>query len=333
MAIVSKTPQSVGASWQAIMQAAIRDGRTLCRRLQLDQPQLSAAAEESFPVFAPEPYVQRMRSGDPRDPLLLQVLPAVAEEHPSAGFSCDPVGDLAATKTPGLLQKYAGRALLIVTGACAIHCRYCFRRHFPYPHQQVLSGWQPALDALRNSRDVEEVILSGGDPLVLSDQRLAEIVRQLGEIDHLRRLRVHTRLPIVIPQRVTDALIGWLRGSQLTPWMVVHANHPAEIDAATAAALQKLVDQGIPVLNQAVLLAGINDDADTLCELSKRLIDCRVTPYYLHELDRVAGAGHFQTPPALGPALIEAMRRRLPGYAVPRLVRETAGEAGKQFLA
>jgi EF-P beta-lysylation protein EpmB len=223
---------------------------------------------------------------------------------------------------------------MVTTGACAVHCRYCFRRHFPYSEgPRSLAEWAPALERLAADSSIEEVLLSGGDPLTLVDSWLGRLAERLASIDHLRRLRVHTRLPVVIPERVCDELLAWLRGTRLTPIMVVHANHPAEISDDVAAALGRLVDAGIPVLNQAVLLRGVNDDADALAELCRRLVDLRVMPYYLHQLDRVAGAAHFEVPEATGRRLVAELRRRLPGYAVPRYVRETPGEASKSLLA
>jgi EF-P beta-lysylation protein EpmB len=223
---------------------------------------------------------------------------------------------------------------MVTTGACAVHCRYCFRRHYPYgegPHG--VDDWRPAIERIAADDSIHEVLLSGGDPLTLVDGQLADLADRLAAIPHLRRLRLHTRLPIVIPQRVCPDLLDWLTGTRLTPIVVVHANHPAELDDATGAALARLVDAGVPLLNQAVLLRGVNDDIDALAELSERLIDLRVMPYYLHQLDRVAGAAHFEVPEAEGLALIEALRARLPGYAVPRYVRETLGAANKVVLA
>jgi EF-P beta-lysylation protein EpmB len=275
-----------------------------------------------------------MRKGDPTDPLVRQVLPVESELITPQGFTSDPVGDESATLTPGLLQKYSSRALLITTGACAVHCRYCFRRHFPYSESpRSPDDWQPAIDRIAADPTIDEVILSGGDPLTLVDEHLAELARRLAQVPHLRRLRVHTRLPIMIPQRVTDELLGWLRGTRLAPIMVIHVNHANEIDETTAAAIARLVDAGIPVLNQAVLLAGVNDSADALIDLSRRLVELRVMPYYLHQLDRVQGAAHFEVPISRGLELINEMRRALPGYAVPRYVQEIAGEAQKIVLA
>jgi EF-P beta-lysylation protein EpmB len=265
---------------------------------------------------------------------LRQVLPLNAELSSPQGFTSDPVGDAEALLSPGLLQKYESRALLVTTGACAVHCRYCFRRHFPYSDSpRSPDDWQPAIERIAADASIDEVLLSGGDPLTLVDSQLAELAHRLATIPHVRRLRIHTRLPIVIPQRVTSELIDWLRGTRLAPMMVVHANHANEIDEPTASALGRLVDAGIPVLNQSVLLAGVNDSAPALIDLSRRLVDLRVMPYYLHQLDRVKGAAHFEVPISRGSALIQQMRSALPGYAVPRYVQEIAGESHKRVLS
>jgi len=275
-----------------------------------------------------------MRPGDARDPLLRQVLPLEEEQTSPAGYSPDPVGDRAATRSPGLLHKYHSRVLMVTTGACAVHCRYCFRRHFPYSQgPRSPEDWLPAIEQIAADGTLREVILSGGDPLTLVDSHLAELVARLAEIPHLKRLRVHTRLPIMIPERVTEELVDWLRGTRLTPVMIIHANHAAELDHSVATAIARLADAGIPLLNQSVLLRGVNDTVDALTELSERLVDLRVFPYYLHQLDRVLGAAHFEVPEAEGRKLMSQLRRRLPGYAVPRYVRERAGEAHKTVLA
>lgn len=323
------------ARWQELLKNAVRDPRQLVARLGLAPDWLpgAVAGAGEFPVFAPEAYIAKMKFGDPQDPLLLQVLPRQEELLETPGFVRDPVGDAAAKLGPGLLHKYAGRALLITTGACAIHCRYCFRRHYPYSESpRSVAQWEPALEQLAADPSIHEVILSGGDPLTLVDATLAELAQRLASIPHLVRLRVHTRLPIVIPERVTNELLAWLRGTRLAPIMVVHANHPRELDAPVLKSLGKIVDSGVPVLNQAVLLKGINDDADTLVELCERLINARVLPYYLHQLDRVAGAAHFEVPLARGRELIAELRSRLPGYAVPKFVTEQPGESSKSWL-
>lgn len=314
----------------------MRDPAELCRLLALPQEfaERAIAAAGGFPLFVPRGFLARIRPGDPIDPLLRQVLPVAEEFATVAGYSADPVNDAAAKRSPGLLQKYAGRALLITTGTCAVHCRYCFRRHYPYAEApKSLAAWEPALAEIGADTSLHEVLLSGGDPLVLVDDFLAQLARRLAGIAHLRRLRIHTRLPVVIPERVCDELLGWLTGSRLTPIVVVHANHAAELDESVSRALGRLVDAGIVVLNQAVLLRGVNDSADALSALCERLVDLRVIPYYLHQLDPVAGAAHFEVPEHEGRALIAELAARLPGYAVPRYVREVPGGTSKTMIA
>jgi EF-P beta-lysylation protein EpmB len=323
------------SDWRRALAAAIRDPAELIARLTLPDDLLGPAggAARSFPVVVPESYLRRMRKGDPLDPLLLQVLPRRAELVGDETLPTDAVGDAAARRAPGLLHKYAGRALLIAARECAVHCRYCFRRHYPYEEAPVSGDeWTPALDSIAGDPSLHEIILSGGDPLVLSDRRLGELISRLAAIPHVTRLRIHTRLPIVLPERITQTLLSLFRSTRLRTIMVVHANHPAEIVDDCADALQQIVEAGIPALNQSVLLRGVNDSADTLAELSDRLVDLGVMPYYLHQLDRVAGVTHFEVPEAEGLALVEDLRRRLPGYAAPRYVREVAGLAFKQPL-
>lgn len=318
--------------WQQELADAIRDPAVLCRRLGLPVELVDPARQAArlFPLLVPESFLARMRPGDLTDPLLRQVLPLGAEAENPPGFVADPVGDDAAHLAPGLLQKYAGRALLITTGACAVHCRYCFRRHYPYGEEpRTLADWEPAFRALEADDSLHEVLLSGGDPLTLSDRRLTDLVARLEQIPHLTRLRLHTRLPIVLPSRVTPGLIDLLQQTRLTPIVVVHANHPQELTGDCAEAVRLLVRSGITTLNQAVLLQGVNDQADTLAALSERLIDLGVLPYYLHQLDRVQGASHFEVAEGVGLALIAELRRRLPGYAVPQYVRELPGAAHK----
>ncbi len=323
------------ARWQRSLASAIRSRTELLELLELPRTAASdAVTSPEFPLLVPRSYVTRMRRRDPGDPLLLQVLPQTQETLFLPDFHDDPVGDAQARRVPGLLQKYHGRALLITTGACAVHCRYCFRRHYPYHEEpRGLAQWQPALEAIANDSSITEVILSGGDPLVLPDGQLRLLLDQLGQISHVQRLRVHTRLPIVLPDRVTPELLQLLTGSRLTSVMVVHANHAQELAADCAAALRQLVLTGLPVLNQAVLLRGVNDSVDALANLSTRCIELGVIPYYLHQLDRVAGAAHFEVDVAKGRELIELLRLRLPGYLVPRYVAEIAGEGSKRPLA
>lgn len=318
--------------WKLAFRTAVRDPDELIDLLGLPERLREGArrAARRFPLMVPRDFIARMRPEDPSDPLLRQVLPLGEEEHEVEGFVRDPVGDNEATLSPGLIQKYEGRVLLIAAGSCAVNCRYCFRRHFPYEDSpRGLSAWKPALEMIKADSSVSEVILSGGDPLVLSDQALERMAGELAEIPHLKRLRVHSRLPIVIPERVDEDLIGWLRGTRLTPVFVVHSNHPAELVGGCAQALSRLVDAGIPVLNQAVLLRGVNDDPETMARLSERLVELRVLPYYLHQLDPVQGAAHFHVRESRGLEILAELRRRLPGYAVPRYVKEVPGAERK----
>lgn len=324
------------SSWQTEIRQAVRTADELCRRLQLP-PELAVAASSGageFPIFVPPSFLRRMRIGDPSDPLLRQVLPVWAESQVVEGFSADPVDDAAARLHSGVLQKYTGRALLITTGACAIHCRYCFRRHYPYeeaPHSEA--AWDQALSNIATDETIREVILSGGDPLMLVDERLASLVQKIAAIPHVVRLRIHTRLPIMVPARVSAAMIRWLTAAALTPIVVIHANHAQELDSEVELALSRLQQAGVMLLNQAVLLRSVNDTVQAQVELSERLVAMGVTPYYLHQLDRVAGAAHFEVPVDEGKQLIAELRARLPGYAIPRYVQEVAGEPNKVVLA
>jgi EF-P beta-lysylation protein EpmB len=334
--VVTDSTLDSNRDWCQSIRRAIRDPGELCRRLRLPQLYQRGAkqAAQLFEVFVPEPYLGRIQPGNPDDPLLRQVLPLSEEAEAGKDFSLDPVGDAAALKAPGLLQKYGSRALLVATGACAVHCRYCFRRHFPYdqmPHG--MDDWQPAIQQIQEDATLEEVILSGGDPLMLTDERLEELVRSIESIEHVKRLRIHTRLPIMIPSRVNDSLLAWLTKIRLTPVVVVHINHPAEIDSLVEASLTRLAEAGIVLLNQSVLLRGVNDSAEVLIALAKQLVELRVMPYYLHQLDRTLGTSHFEVPVDTGISIIQQMRSRLPGYAVPRFVEEIPGAASKHVLA
>ncbi|MDP1708963.1 MAG: EF-P beta-lysylation protein EpmB [Gammaproteobacteria bacterium] len=324
------------ACWQRELAQAVSDPLQLAQMLELPASLAldGLLGAGSFSLRVPRGYVARMRKGDAHDPLLRQVLPAAAEAIETAGFRYDAVGDLGAMPVPGLLHKYRGRVLLVTTGACAIHCRYCFRRHFPYADANpAQEQWIPALDYIAADTSLREVILSGGDPLSLSDTRLASLSRALQPIAHLEYLRLHTRLPIVLPERVDDALLEWLSESRLRPVMVVHANHANEIDDAVRHALRRLTAAGVTLFNQSVLLAGVNDSAEALEDLSQSLFGAGVTPYYLHLMDRVQGAAHFEVSEARAHDLMHRLRTRLPGYLVPRLVREQSGAPFKLVLA
>jgi EF-P beta-lysylation protein EpmB len=326
--ITASPPLAQPTDWKRQWREAITDPADLLRTLGLPVPAggLAGPAGQAFPLRVPRAFVARMRRGDPADPLLRQVLPLAAEDAVVEGYGADAVGDLASRAAPGVLHKYAGRALLVATGSCAVNCRYCFRRHFPYADEGAAADrWRGALAWLAGQPDIDEVLLSGGDPWALSTARLAEFTAGLRALPQVRRLRVHTRLPVVLPDRVDAELLAWVRGLHLPLVVVVHANHPAELDAGTARAFADLRAAGATLLNQAVLLRGVNDAVSTLAELSEALFDQGVLPYYLHQLDRVAGAAHFAVADATARELEESLRRRLPGYLLPRLVRETPG--------
>jgi EF-P beta-lysylation protein EpmB len=319
-------------AWQAAVRDAIRDPLELARALDLAPQALGALIDSKFPLLVPRGFVARMRRGDPGDPLLRQILPVAAELRRVEGYGADPVREqgLAAH---GAIRKYPGRALLIASAACPVHCRYCFRREFPYRTQLAArGGFDPALAALREHADVGEVILSGGDPLSLSNHRLGELLAKLADTA-ATTVRIHTRFPVVIPERVDAGLLRLLDATRLRKVVVIHSNHANEIDAGVAAALAELRPRVGALLNQSVLLAGVNDDATTLAALSERLFACGVLPYYLHALDPVAGAAHFDVDERRGRELVDALRARLPGYLVPRFVRDIPGELSKTPIA
>lgn len=310
----------------------VTSAERLLKLLELDPhlPELDYERRRRFPLRVPLAFVSRMRRGDPQDPLFLQVWPAAAEAVEAAGFSADAVGELDQRSSGGIIRKYHGRALVIATGACAINCRYCFRRHFPYADSMADGhDWEPTLRALAADDTLDEVILSGGDPLSLTDTKLAVLARGLDNIPHLKRLRIHTRVPIVMPQRVDAALLEWLGTGRLQRIVVLHSNHPREIDAAVAAACHRLRSVGALLLNQSVLLRQVNDKAQTLQVLSTRLCAVGVMPYYLHMLDRVEGASHFEVSIQHARTLMQELAGVLPGYLVPQLVRELPGAGAK----
>ena len=318
--------------WRKLLQKSARDPQQLLADLDMDADRLrlSGRATDNFPLRVPDGFLGRIRHGDMHDPLLRQVLPLAEEDEVTPGYTNDPLREHASQPVPGLLHKYHGRALLLVTGACAIHCRYCFRRHFPYadsnpaPHQ-----WRQALAYLKHDADITEIILSGGDPLTVANNRLGLLIGELSAIAHLKRLRIHTRVPIVLPERLDDGLLSILAGTRLQPVMVVHANHPNELDASVACGIAKMRDIRIILMNQSVLLKDINDSAAVLQELSEKLFSIGIIPYYLHMLDPVQGAAHFAVTEEKAMKLLEHLRSTLPGYLVPRLVREIPGHTNK----
>jgi L-lysine 2,3-aminomutase len=328
-------PLSSIPTWQEQLADLVTDPDELLGLLELDGAALGISVEalREFPLRVPRPFLARMRVGDPHDPLLLQVLPQLAETLATPGYGPDPLGEAGANQCSGLLHKYAGRVLLITTQSCAIHCRYCFRRHFPYAENRPgRRQWQESLDYIAQHPDIQEVILSGGDPLACSNSYLAWLVERLAAIPHIRRLRLHSRLPIMLPARVDPPLLQLLQESGCQLVMVLHANHAREFDAEVDAACTRMRTAGLTLLNQTVLLRGINDDASALAELSERLFAAGVLPYYLHVLDKVQGAAHFEVPEAHAHTLIQELQARLPGFLVPRLVREEAGQPSKTPL-
>ncbi len=323
-------------NWQTLLKGASIDLRELLDLLDLSSLTTHASAEASqqFKLQVPRPYVDRMEKGNPLDPLLLQVLPQHAELEIHPGYSFDPLQEEHANPVPGLIHKYQGRVLLILSGACAINCRYCFRRHFPYSDNQ-LSGqhWQQVIDYISADDSITEVIFSGGDPLATTDKRLQQMIQALEKIPHITRLRIHTRLPVVIPQRVTDTLCSIFAECRLNIVCVLHINHPQEIDSHVATAMQRLQQVRVTLLNQAVLLKGINDSVSTLKNLSETLFANRVLPYYLFVLDPVVGSAHFDVDDEQAVALVKALQNQLPGYLVPKLAREIPGRPSKTLLS
>jgi len=322
--------------WQHALRNAFLRPADLLAFLELDPalPSLDLPRLKDFPLRVPRGFAARMRKGDPQDPLFLQVWPRPQEAAETAGFRQDAVGDLHKTRDGGVIHKYRGRALLVATGACAVNCRYCFRRHFPYSEQLAARDqWREALATIAADPSLEEIILSGGDPLSLSDDKLSELALALEEIPHVRRLRIHTRQPVVLPERIDERLLAWLGRGRLQKVIVLHVNHPNEIDDGLQSALAPLRALQIPLLNQAVLLRGINDSADILQNLSEKLFAAGILPYYLHLLDRVQGAAHFEVDLESARALARELVGRLPGYLMPRLAREEAGAASKTWIA
>jgi len=340
LAAIGATGSESPATWQEVLRQAVRDVGDLCRRLRLPVESASAEAAARFPLLLPEPLLRRIQPGDPTDPILRQVLPTAAELEAADGFCEDPLAEAKVPGGAGRLDRYQGRSLIIATGRCGVHCRYCFRRHRmggdspDADGASAQSGAPPSPHATAppSRPRADEVILSGGDPLTLDDGQLAALAERIEATDRPRRLRVHTRMPVVIPDRVTGALVRLLRDARPTTIVVLQINHAAELDASVEEAIGRLVDAGIPVLSQSVLLRGVNDRLDALAELMEALVDLRVMPYYLHQLDRVAGAAHFEVPTAEGRRLMARMRERLPGYAVPRYVRQLPDTPAKQPL-
>ncbi|TRW94748.1 EF-P beta-lysylation protein EpmB [Candidatus Methylobacter oryzae] len=325
--------QHFNKNWQQQLAEAFNNIEDLCHYLHLSPNDLpvSITAVEQFPLRVPLSFAACIEKGNPHDPLLRQVLPISDELLDYPGFSNDPVGDLASAAQTGVLHKYQGRVLFINTGSCAINCRYCFRRNFPYIDLQLSKqNEDDAIQYIQNDASISEVILSGGDPLLLSDSRLARLIQQLDSIKHLKRIRIHSRLPIVLPARITNEFISTLTQSAKQIVIVTHCNHANEISDRVIASCKSLKTAGITLFNQAVLLKDVNDNAEALCELSEQLFNHGIIPYYLHLLDKAAGTGHFEVSETEALALIRQVQAALPGYMVPKLVKEQAGARSKQ---
>ncbi|MEX0618991.1 MAG: EF-P beta-lysylation protein EpmB [Pseudohongiellaceae bacterium] len=322
--------------WQQILSDLVTDPKELLQILELDPSRLPVSGRvlAGFPLKVPRPFIARMEKGNPADPLLAQVLPVNRELESHTGFCHDPLAETQYNPAPGLLQKYQGRALLTVAPHCTVHCRYCFRRHFDYAsNTPARSEWRQALDYIAADSELTEVIFSGGDPLACSDRQLAWLAEAVADIPHVRRLRIHSRTPIMIPQRVTGELLRWMTGTRLKTVLVLHCNHAREIDDEVGQALGLLHASGITLLNQSVLLKGVNDSVTALKQLSESLFEKNVLPYYLHLLDRVEGVGHFDVAETEAVGLLRELRGHLPGYLVPRLAKEVPGEGAKTLIA
>lgn len=322
-------------SWQEQLAQAIRQPNDLLEYVGL-MPNSIGFSEESinkFPIRIPHAFADRIQRNNPDDPILRQVFPYIDEEKETEGYVNDPLAESNVQPVQGLLQKYNSRVLSITTGACAIHCRYCFRRHFPYQDSSTTGAHiQESLDYIQADKSINEVILSGGDPLSLSDRRLIEFCQSLSQISHIKRIRFHTRIPVVLPARISELLIKRLSECAATIVFVLHINHANEIDESVVNNIKTLQRANIMVINQSVLLKGVNDNAETLIALSERLVENQVTPYYLHRLDPVAGAAHFDIKESEAINIIKKMQASVSGYLVPKLVKEISGANSKVLL-
>ncbi len=333
--ITRSAPSWHTEDWQFLLSDSIRTVEELWQALDLPQNQLPGAlqAHLDFPLRVPKPFLQKIRRGDPDDPLLKQVMPVGAESNLESGYLRDPLAERSTNPASGLLHKYKSRVLLVLSGACAVNCRYCFRRYFPYSDNHLGHHELARIEQyLRQNESVNEVILSGGDPLVISNARLGKLLKMLDSVPHLSRLRIHTRLPVVIPQRIDSGLLEVLSGSRLKQVLVTHSNHPAELDGLFDQAMLSLRQADVMLLNQAVLLRGVNDSADILSALSERLFQAGVLPYYLHLLDPVAGAAHFDVDESTAIRLMHQLHSALPGFLIPRLVREVPEKPSKTLI-
>ena len=332
--VSESNPVAVVTGWQHQLAEAITSPEQLFTYLNLPEQYLEAAKESAalFPLKVTHSYLARIEKGNLLDPLLQQILPLRQEAETHPDYQLDPVGDLNATIAPGLLHKYQARVLIMPTSVCAIHCRYCFRRHYPYNAHKSSNNWRQALEYIGKDHSISEVILSGGDPFSLSNKKLFRLLDLIDSIPQIQRIRFHTRYPVVLPERIDPELSNYLHQLRSKIVIVIHCNHPNELTADVKKATNLLNKKNISLLNQSVLLANINDEVSTLSTLSERLFEFGVLPYYLHQLDKVAGAQHFAVDDDSARSLVESLRNTLPGYLLPRLVRENSGDLAKQPL-
>lgn len=318
--------------WRGILQNSIRDPKSLQIALGLNPEQIRWIDKPSFEVFVPQPFLDRIEPGNPNDPLLLQVAPSVQEQVEVTGYTADPLNERKSVVAPRVLQKYPGRVLYVVASACPIHCRYCFRRHFPY-HEHRVAPVEPLLSVLRKDSSIFEVILSGGDPLILPNDQLEHLIAEISSVPHVRCIRIHTRFGVVLPQRITTGLLDVLAVERPKIVVVTHINHPNEIDNNVELASKALNSAGVTMLNQSVLLKAVNDSPKVLEQLSWNLFKIGVLPYYLHLLDRVAGTSHFDLPREHARSIYRGLQSSVPGYLAPRLVREIPDRDSKTIVA
>jgi len=322
--------------WQQELIHAVTDPDELCRLLELNPQKLQTAAGKTlanFPLKVPRGFIARMQKGNPADPLLRQVFPFSAEDQKRQHYTADPLREKNVNPVSGLLHKYQGRVLLTLTGVCAINCRFCFRRHFPYAENNPSQlEWEKIFAYIKKDTSIQEVILSGGDPLLSNDRVLSALTERLSTIPQVKRLRIHSRIPIVLPERINEAFVAWISSLKQTPVLVTHCNHPQEINETVREAMQLLKQAGVTLLNQAVLLKGINDAVETQVALSEALFSAGIQPYYLHLFDKVQGAAHFDLELARAKKLYRQLSHHLPGYLLPKLARETVGEGAKTLF-